>query len=41
LLVHLGRDDEAVAAYRRALELEPAAAERAFITRRVRGLGAL
>jgi RNA polymerase sigma-70 factor (ECF subfamily) len=41
LLVRLGRDDEAVAAYRRALELEPAAAERAFITRRVRGLGAL
>jgi RNA polymerase sigma-70 factor, ECF subfamily len=41
LLVRLGRDDEAVAAYRRALELQPAAAERAFITRRVRGLGAL
>jgi RNA polymerase sigma-70 factor (ECF subfamily) len=41
LLVRLGRDDEALAAYRRALELEPAAAERAFITRRVRGLGAL
>jgi RNA polymerase sigma-70 factor, ECF subfamily len=38
LLSRLGRDGEAVTAYRAALALEPPGAERAFITRRIRGL---
>jgi RNA polymerase sigma-70 factor (ECF subfamily) len=38
LLARAGRDAEAVAAYRLALELEPPAAERAFIARRIREL---
>jgi RNA polymerase sigma-70 factor (ECF subfamily) len=36
LLRRLGRDDEAAGAYRSALALEPAAAARSFITRRLR-----
>jgi RNA polymerase sigma-70 factor (ECF subfamily) len=39
LLRRLGRDDEAINAYRSALELEPAAASRSFIARRLRELG--
>jgi RNA polymerase sigma-70 factor (ECF subfamily) len=35
LLTRLGRGEEAIGAYRTALELEPPAAERAFIIRRV------
>jgi RNA polymerase sigma-70 factor (ECF subfamily) len=35
LLTRLGRGEEAIGAYRAALELEPPAAERAFIIRRV------
>lgn len=35
LLSRLGRNDEAIGAYRAALELEPAAAERRFIIRRI------
>jgi RNA polymerase sigma-70 factor, ECF subfamily len=38
LLCRLGRFDEAVDAYRSAMQLEPAAAERAFIERRIRRL---
>jgi RNA polymerase sigma-70 factor (ECF subfamily) len=38
LLRRLGRDAEAVSAYRAALELEPTAAERAFIARRISAL---
>jgi len=38
LLARLGRDADAVDAYRQALQLEPPAAERAFITRRIREL---
>ena len=38
LLRRLGRDGEAVQAYRSALDLEPASASRSFITRRVREL---
>jgi RNA polymerase sigma-70 factor (ECF subfamily) len=38
LLRRLGRHGEAVEAYRAALELEPAAASRSFITRRIREL---
>jgi RNA polymerase sigma-70 factor (ECF subfamily) len=36
LLRRLGRDDEAASAYRAALDLEPAAASRSFIARRMR-----
>jgi RNA polymerase sigma-70 factor (ECF subfamily) len=36
LLRRLGRDGEAVGAYRRALQLEPPAPERAFLQRRIR-----
>jgi RNA polymerase sigma-70 factor (ECF subfamily) len=36
LLARCGRDADAVDAYRLALELEPPAAERAFIARRIR-----
>jgi RNA polymerase sigma-70 factor, ECF subfamily len=39
LLARLGRADEAAAAYRAALELDPTAAEREFITRRLAALG--
>jgi RNA polymerase sigma-70 factor (ECF subfamily) len=39
LLARLGRPDEAAAAYRTALELDPTAAERDFITRRLAALG--
>ena len=39
LLARLGRDEEAAAAYRAALQLEPPAAERAFIAGRLLGLG--
>jgi RNA polymerase sigma-70 factor (ECF subfamily) len=35
LLHRLGRDDDAIAAYRAALQLDPASAERAFIHRRL------
>jgi RNA polymerase sigma-70 factor (ECF subfamily) len=35
LLRRLGRDDEAVAAYRRALVLAPDAADRRFLERRI------
>ena len=38
LLARLGRDDEAAAAYRTALELDPTTAERNFITRRLASL---
>ena len=38
LLRRLGRDDEAAQAYRAALDLEPAAASRTFISRRIREL---
>jgi len=38
LLARLQRDDEAVVAYQRALELEPPPAERAFIAERIRTL---
>jgi RNA polymerase sigma-70 factor (ECF subfamily) len=38
LLRRLRRDDDAVAAYRQALQLEPPAAERSFIDRRIRQL---
>lgn len=38
LLARLGRADEAVAAYRAALQLEPPPAERRFIARRIREL---
>jgi RNA polymerase sigma-70 factor (ECF subfamily) len=38
LLARLGRDDEASAAYRTALELDPTTAERAFIARRLAAL---
>jgi RNA polymerase sigma-70 factor, ECF subfamily len=38
LLRRLGRNDDAVAAYRQALQLEPPAAERSFIDRRIRQL---
>jgi len=38
LLRRLGRDHEAAAAYRAALDLEPAAASRSFVTRRIREL---
>ena len=38
LLRRLGRRDDAVAAYRHALELEPPAMERTFITKRIREL---
>jgi RNA polymerase sigma-70 factor (ECF subfamily) len=38
LLRRLGRDDEAAEAYRAALDLEPAAASRSFISRRIREL---
>jgi RNA polymerase sigma-70 factor (ECF subfamily) len=38
LLARAGRDADAVLAYRRALELEPPAAEREFIARRIRRL---
>ncbi len=40
LLRRLARADDAVAAYRRALELEPAGAERAHVTRRLADLDA-
>jgi len=40
LLARLGRAADAVDAYRRALELEPPAAERAFLQRRIRELSA-
>jgi RNA polymerase sigma-70 factor (ECF subfamily) len=40
LLHRLGRRDEAVHAYRTALELDPSTPERAFIHRRIRGLTA-
>jgi RNA polymerase sigma-70 factor, ECF subfamily len=40
LLARLGRRAEAVAAYRAALQLEPAAPERRFIARRIRALEA-
>jgi len=39
LLSRLGRPTESISAYRTALELEPAAAERAFIHRRIHTLG--
>ena len=39
LLARLGRTEEAAAAYRAALELDPTAAERDFITRRLAALG--
>ena len=39
LLARLGRDGEAAAAYRAALELDPTTAERNFITRRLAALG--
>jgi RNA polymerase sigma-70 factor (ECF subfamily) len=39
LLARLGRAGEAAAAYRTALELDPTAAERDFITRRLTALG--
>jgi RNA polymerase sigma-70 factor, ECF subfamily len=39
LLSRLDRRDEAIEAYRTALELEPAAVERAFILRRIGQLG--
>lgn len=39
LLRRLGRDDEARAAYRRALELAISTAERRFLTRRLEQLG--
>jgi RNA polymerase sigma-70 factor, ECF subfamily len=38
LLRRLGRDGEAIQAYRSALDLEPASASRSFLTRRVREL---
>jgi RNA polymerase sigma-70 factor (ECF subfamily) len=38
LLARLGRDDEAVAAYRRALALDPSEPERRFLTDRLEGL---
>jgi RNA polymerase sigma-70 factor (ECF subfamily) len=38
LLARLGRDDEAAAAYRTALELDPTTAERNFITRHLASL---
>ena len=40
LLRRLHRDDDALTAYRRALELEPASPSRAFITRRMGDLDA-
>ena len=39
LLRRLDRDEEAVAAFRAALELDPAGVERAFIARRLRQMG--
>jgi RNA polymerase sigma-70 factor (ECF subfamily) len=39
LLKRLGCNGEAIDAYQSALELEPAAASRSFITRRIRELG--
>jgi RNA polymerase sigma-70 factor (ECF subfamily) len=39
LLARLGRREDALDAYRRALQLEPPAAERSFIERRMRQLG--
>jgi RNA polymerase sigma-70 factor (ECF subfamily) len=38
LLARSGREEDAVAAYRHALELEPPSAERAFVTRRITDL---
>jgi RNA polymerase sigma-70 factor (ECF subfamily) len=38
LLARSGREEDAVAAYRHALELEPPPAERAFVTRRITDL---
>ncbi len=40
LLGRLDRDEEAIAAFRAALELDPAGPERAFIARRLRQMGA-
>jgi RNA polymerase sigma-70 factor (ECF subfamily) len=40
LLVRLGRREEAIAAYRRALALDPSAAERRFLTARLLALDA-
>jgi len=40
LLARMGRNADATLAYRRALELEPPAAERDFLRRRIRELGA-
>src|SRR5258708_18650424 len=39
LLARLGRSTDAIDAYRHALQLEPPAAERTFIQRRIRELG--
>ena len=41
LLARMGRDEEAARAYRTALELEPPAAERRYIQRRLAGTGRL